>query len=134
MRLEGFVDISGMLRCGVYALCAKGVVVYVGKSKAMIARIATHRSNYQSKRKGKQSERPEWLSAVKGIFFDEVHVYPCALHELDVVERKMIDLYRPRYNQYLKPEGVGKVPLSLTINGVSLILNAPVRAEIVRRI
>lgn len=134
MELSGFADISGCLRCGVYALCAKGQVVYIGKSKAMLVRVYTHRNNYQSKRRGKQGDRPEWLSAVKGIYFDEVHIHPCRLDELDRLERQMIDLHRPRYNQYLKGDGKITAPMGLTINGISLMLNATPSVQVVRRI
>ena len=37
MQLEGFTDVSTLLRAGVYALCKRGVVIYVGKSKSLYA-------------------------------------------------------------------------------------------------
>jgi hypothetical protein len=37
------------------------------------------------------------------MLFDEVHVLPCRIEDLDVVERAMIELYRPFYNIKLKP-------------------------------
>ncbi len=100
--LEGFVNVSAMLSPGVYALLRDGVVVYVGQSKRPLSRIAAHKSNW-----GRKSV-PTWLPAsVRGILFDEVHVLPCRVEDLDAVEAAMINLYKPRYNIRIKtPEPV----------------------------
>lgn len=101
--LEGFVDASVMLRPAVYALVRNGVVVYIGQaSKAAIARIEAHRSNWGRKR------LPAWMPAsLRGVLFDQVFVLPCNPDDLDIVESTMINLYKPRYNIKLKtPESV----------------------------
>jgi len=41
----GFLNISKLMHCGVYALVKKGQVVYVGKSKQPMMRIYTHVRN-----------------------------------------------------------------------------------------
>lgn len=91
-REPEFFDVSEMLCCGVYVLLRKNVVVYVGQSRKMLKRIYTHdntighRSPVGYKRK------------TKGISFDEVHVRPCKVEELDALEQILIAKYQPRYN------------------------------------
>lgn len=95
--LEGFVDVSVMLKPAVYALLRDGVVVYVGQSKKPLSRIEAHRSNW-----GRKST-PAWMPpSLKGILFDSVHVLPTRIEDLDRVEKAMIELYKPRYNIKLK--------------------------------
>ncbi len=96
--LEGFIDVTPILRCGVYALVRDGVVVYVGQSKKMLSRVEAHRSNW-----GRKST-PSWMPAsFRGVLFDQVFVMPCRVEDLDRLERAMIDLYSPKYNIKLKP-------------------------------
>lgn len=130
LQLEGFVDISTILRCGVYALCKRGVVIYVGKSKSLYARIYTHR-NLSSRGKGKKV--PEWMpQSLKGIQFDQVFIRPCTLEQLDELEAEMINRYKPHYNINLK--NTRKVSLGLvTIGGVQLNLAAPARPQSLAR-
>ena len=122
MQLEGFTDVSGVLRGGVYALCAKGVVIYVGKSKAMIARINSHRRAWIDKRKGQSGWIADMLG-IPGLLFDEIHVRPCPPHALDALEREMIDKYKPRYNTQLKTSQKIRAPISVTIGAQTLQLN-----------
>lgn len=134
MHLEGFTEISPILRAGVYALCAKGRVIYVGKSKAMIARIAAHRNAYRDKRA--KNGQGSWLSdtlGIPGLLFDEIHVYPCRLDELDRIERAMILKYSPHYNIQLKSQ-VTRAPLSVLVAGVQVTINPRVVETIRRRI
>jgi hypothetical protein len=92
--LEGFVDVSVILRPAVYALVRNGVVVYIGQaSKAAIARVEAHRSNWGRKRV------PAWMPvSLRGVLFDQIFVFPCKVDDLDAVEVAMINLYKPRYN------------------------------------
>ena len=132
MQLEGFVEVSAVLRSGVYALCAKGQVIYVGKSKAMIARIAAHRQAWISKRKGKVG----WITDTLGIpaiLCDEIHVVAVPPHLLDQVEAEMINRYKPRLNEQLKTTAKVQMPSTLTIAGKTLSL-APPRVVVERRI
>lgn len=117
MELSGFIGVSDVLRSGVYALVHKGVVVYVGKSKTMLARIYTHRAQWGKK-------FMPWLP-VKGILFDEVFVRPCALAVIDELEYDMINLYKPKHNIQLKHFGKSLAPITLTIRGVDVVLNRP---------
>lgn len=131
MQLEGFIDVSASLRTGVYALVSKGVVIYVGKSKAMLARINAHRKAFADKRKGEG-----WIAeklGIPGLRFDEVHVRTCPAHEVDALEREMIDKYKPRYNVQLKTSLAIRAPITLNIGGAVIGLNKPIQ-RIERRI
>lgn len=134
MHLDGFVDISPVLRAGVYALGFHGQIVYVGKSKSMYSRVYSHRNQWNNARRGKAG--PSWLPAsVKAILFDEVYIRPCSLEALDALEREMIDRYKPKYNIVHKTKEKVSVPITLNVGGVLLALNAHIKPpEIVRRI
>lgn len=119
--LEGFINVTPVLRSGIYALLHAGVVVYIGQSKKPLSRIEAHRSLWGRKR------TPGWLP-IKGMLFDEVHVLPCRIEDLDVVERAMIDLYKPKYNVKLKLPSHVPTTTELTItlpNGAVVPFNVP---------
>lgn len=96
--LEGFINATAMLRPGVYALVHGGVVVYIGQSKKPLSRVEAHRSLWGRKQR---SPAPGWLP-IKAILFDEVHVLPCRVEDLDRLEAALINLYKPKYNVKLK--------------------------------
>jgi hypothetical protein len=129
MQLSDFLDISPILRCGVYALCKRGVVIYVGKSKSLYSRIYTHK--HFANRGAKGRPIPDWLP-IKGIQFDEVFIRPCLIDDLDRLEREMINLYKPRYNQSLKNNLRVAIPSTFSVGGVQL--NVPPRPQIERRL
>lgn len=130
MVLEGAVDVSQILRSGVYALCAKGAVIYVGKAKGLYSRIYTHKNLARKGQKGQKI--PSWLP-VKGFVFDEVFVWPCRLEEIDRLEAEKINKYKPRYNESLKNGLKVKAPIELVIGGKTVTLNRP-REEFHRRV
>ena len=88
--VEGSFDISAVLRQGVYMLLRGEKVVYVGKSKCMLLRVAAHRSLARRR-------VPDWLP-IRGIVFDNVHVIPCHPDRIDALERGLIDFYQPHHN------------------------------------
>ena len=133
MQLDGFVDASQILRSGVYALCAKGRVIYVGKSKSMIGRINTHRRAHIDKRKRKEESWIVQTLGIPALWFDEIHIRPTPLHLLDAVEREMIDRYKPHYNQQLKTNAMIRAPLNIVIGALTLQLNAPHSPLVTRR-
>lgn len=118
MRLEGFADVSVLLRAGVYVLAYRGQIVYVGKSKSLYARIYAHRSAWSRSRQGKPLPR---FVPVKGILFDEVHIQSCSLEALDAKERELIAKYNPKHNVHHRP----KVPVSIVVRGVAMAFNQP---------
>lgn len=117
MELSGFIGVSGVLKSGVYALVHLGRVVYIGKSKTMLARIYTHRAQWGRK-------AMPWLP-VKGILFDEVFIRPCPLDRIDSLEYDMINLYKPKYNVQLKHTGRSNAQVELKYKDLTLILNKP---------
>lgn len=125
--LEGFVNVSAVLRSGIYALLYNGVVVYIGKaSKAPLDRIYAHRSLRARK-------APAWLP-IKGMLFDEVHVLPCPPDRLDEVERAMVDLYKPKYNVKLKSPHPVATEFNIATAVCVVAVNAkPASRGIVRR-
>jgi hypothetical protein len=125
--LEGFVNVSAMLRPGVYALVKDGVVVYVGQSKKPLSRVEAHRSLWGRKK------APGWLP-IRGILFDEVHVMPCRVEQLDEVERALIDLYKPKFNVKLKSPLPVTTEFAITVGDCVIAMNAPpARSGFVRR-
>lgn len=117
--LEGFINVSAILSAGVYALVREGVVVYVGQSKRMLSRVSAHKSNWGRK------NQPAWLPAsVRGVLFDEVHVLPCRVEDMDQLEAALIDLYKPRYNIKLKAPTPTVTSLTITTHsGITVPLN-----------
>lgn len=124
--IEGFVEVSAILRAGVYALVRDGAVVYVGKSKRMLARIEAHRSLW-----GRRSA--PWLP-IKGVLFDEIHVMPCRVEDLDRIERAMIDLYKPKFNIKLKSPQPISTPFTITIASATVHINPKPAPKFERRI
>lgn len=98
VQVEGFVDVSVMLRSGVYLLLHQGAVVYVGKSQVMLGRVYSHRVAWGRKSRTRQTA----LIPPKGILFDQVLVRPCPLHLIDELEAELIAKHHPRYNTQLK--------------------------------
>ncbi len=131
MQLEGFTDASHILRAGVYALVSRGRVIYVGKSKRMLSRIDQHRAAYTAKRKRGNSWLIETLG-IAAITFDEIHIRPCRLEELDDLEREMITRYQPQYNTKLRTPG--RLPEIMTMpSGLSVSLVPPAAPTLSRR-
>lgn len=127
LMLEGFVNVTPVLRSGIYALLYGGIVVYIGQaSKAPVDRIYAHRSLRSRK-------APAWLP-IKGMLFDEVHVLPCHVDRLDEVERAMIDLYKPKYNVKLKSPQPVATEFTIRVNDCVVAMNAkPASGRVVRR-
>lgn len=123
MELQGFSDVTAVLKQGIYALVAGGRVVYIGKAKAMLVRVYNHRSNARK-------HSPVWLSDLaKGIVFDEVHVRPCHPDEIDDLEHALINFYKPRYNIQFKHFGNPRMKAPLEIkspSGVSVFMGGAI--------
>lgn len=133
MQIEGFMEISEALKCGVYVLVSRGAVVYVGKSKCMLVRIYSHRNA-----KSKRGTLPSWFP-VKGIAFDEIHICPCHPDLIDKLEYDMINRYKPRFNDRLKNSLPISAPFTLKIGELAIAVKAgttihPTIGHIERRI
>jgi hypothetical protein len=81
----------------VYALCWKGEVVYVGQSKGIHTRIASHWNSYQRWRNGKPLKPDLFV-----IEFDNVWLKYCHETQANNLEWAMIQKYHPKYNVMLK--------------------------------
>ena len=113
----GFVEITEVLRQGVYLLVHRETVVYVGKAKVMLGRLYTHRTAW-----GKKSRKAiTGAIPAKGMLFDRVFVQPCHSYEIDDLEEALIQKYQPRYNTQHKttvpPEMVGIVSRIIASRG-----------------
>lgn len=127
--LDGFLDITPVLRAGVYALTWRDVVVYVGQSRNLLGRLGAHRARSAGK------TLPSW-HPVRRVQFDGVHVYPCGPDDLDALEREMINRFRPRHNVHHKPPSGTPMlaPVDVTIGDFQWRLNRePEVIGIVRR-
>jgi hypothetical protein len=87
---------TGGMVSGVYFLCKGDQVVYVGQSGTVVVRIASH-----------IAER------CKDFDHGRVFFLPCPKDQLFAVERRYIELLRPRYNgnAFPRDEPVKPVPL-----------------------
>ena len=80
--MEEFVDVSVILRAGVYLLYRRGRVVYVGKSRRLLHRLYSHRNAR----------------------FDAMKVVAVADELLDATEQALIAYFKPIYNANHKPK------------------------------
>jgi hypothetical protein len=123
-ELQGFIEVSEVLRSGVYALLLKGEVVYVGKSKCMLSRIEAHRGLFRRR-------APSWMP-IKGVQFDQAYVRPCPVAMLDALELEMINLYKPKLNERLKNNEKVKLEINALVAQMSGI--APPQPTVERRL
>lgn len=126
--LEGFVDVSGLLRCGVYVLRYRGSVVYIGKARQILARVYQHRDLWAQARK---TRLPSFL-AKKGVLFDEVFIKPCSPDRVDDLERELIARFRPKHNTLLQPPPTA--PIEIVIGGLTLVAQPKAPERLNRRI
>ncbi len=119
VELSGFIDVSAVLQGGVYVLVHRGEIVYIGKAKRMLNRVYAHLSIASAKAK---RTVPSWLP-IAGVYYDAIFIRPCHPDHVDALEREMIDLYRPRHNDRLKPTGPIKAPFSIRVGDVSFPFN-----------
>jgi len=69
----------------VYFLFRRSEIVYIGQSKGWLSRVVEHLCKSE-------------------IIFDSYTFLPCLAKNLDVVERRYIEKYRPKYNKIFNPE------------------------------
>ena len=108
-KMEGFVHFREVLSpTAVYVLWWRGKVVYVGKSKNIYARLATHKQNLMRKR----NDLTPYADKSAPFEFDDVWVRFMPVDELDREETKLILHYRPKYNIQLNHPSydMSKVP------------------------
>lgn len=131
LAIEGFANVTEILRGGVYILVHKSEVVYVGKSKRMLNRIPVHLKAWAARRREKM---PHFVQEA-GIYYDEVHIRPCHPDQIDALEQAMIEMFKPKFNTQHKAPGPTSIPIQIKVGTATVMLGAPARSEpIVRRI
>ena len=92
---------AGGVPSGIYLLVKEGVVVYVGKSENVFSRVSVH---WEQLRRAKAGLTVSWrnLAKKKLIEFDEVELIPLPIGNLDKEEERLIQVYRPEHNVFLK--------------------------------
>jgi hypothetical protein len=84
LSLEGIEDIRevDLARSGIYFLCDRCTILYIGQSKYVTARIGAHSSRFT---------------------FNVVYFLPWPADDLDRIEEALIDALAPPLNQRIKP-------------------------------
>jgi hypothetical protein len=88
----GFHSLGVALRSAVYMLVYKGKVMYVGQSTQPLVRVYSH---IRSKKMKQTTFGPRMLRTIP---FDDIWLRPCAVSELNEVEKGLILKYRPQFN------------------------------------
>lgn len=126
---EGYVDVSFMLHCAVYALLQNGKVVYVGQSKNPLTRVYSHAS-YRGKL---EPWKAGYTTRKVGFKFDTIWVMPCMLRDLDRLEAEQITKWQPKHNTRGRKPNT-PLDLNLLMASVSARIGPPVEAPIRRRV
>lgn len=72
-------DMTQILGAGAYVLSRRSAVVYIGRTKSLLARLHAHR-------RARAGHLPRVLAGLApGISFDSVQIIPCRVDELDSV-------------------------------------------------
>ena len=103
--LVSCVDVTAILRWGVYVLSYQGKVVFVGKSKCPIVQIAAHRSLAHKR-------MPEWVT-FKGVVFDCVEIFPSHPDRIDTLYADLVTALNPPAHP--KPQAQAPPHLNLPI-------------------
>jgi len=91
MMLENFIDVSEALRPGIFVLCLRGRVVFVGRAtKLMMGSIVDHRYH----------DFPSWVPRVE---FDQVLVRAVHPDRVKETYRALIRHYDPIHNRANSP-------------------------------
>src|SRR5258705_247134 len=124
MREHGFMDVTKLMHCGVYALVRKGEVVYVGKSKQPLMRIFRHVSN-RGKPLGQKLFGGYSSPAQdgKGIMFDTIWFLLCMLGQLYTMEVRFIKMFMQKHNVKHTPD-----PKSRPVRGPTIPIPDDIKA------
>lgn len=123
--MDGFVDVSALLRSGVYALSHRGKVVYIGRSGVLLDRLHAHMRHAQRATQGRTPSK----TLVRRIVFDAMHIRACHPDNAAALERQLIAQHNPRYNDLLR----SGEPLELNIGGKTMVLRPKPQTNGLRR-
>jgi excinuclease UvrABC nuclease subunit len=99
------INVSSLLKPGVFLLLRGERVAYVGKAKCILAALANHTIR-------NRTALPAWFP-VQRIPFDGIEIIPCDTTRAAALATALISLYKPVHNRSLKP-GQGD-PLEIVI-------------------
>lgn len=115
LKRLGFKDLSYLMHSGIYVLCLKGEVVYVGQTINIFGRL------------DKEDHRHR--------VYDKIYFVRCELYELNRIETLMIMKLKPKhqttYNTNTNPDlrnmsltgaGPSEVTFGITVGGTQLQL------------
>ena len=85
------IDVTSVLRQGVYVLWYEARCAYVGRSALPIVQLMLHRSN-------RRPFNPSALGTVRGISYDRVEIYPASGRSAQHLEASLITRLRPLHN------------------------------------
>lgn len=91
------IDVSDMLKPGVYILSLGSRVVYVGRAKCILAAIADHRTAV-----GSRTPLPHWFP-VQAVRFDSIDIIPMPYEQAFSLVQAMIEFHQPTHNIHRQP-------------------------------
>ena len=94
--MDNWIRIGDLLKPGVYSLSWRGKIVFVGKSKCLLATLAAHRAANSGPR------LPEWFP-IKRMQFDDMAMIPCSMDRALLLLPALIEMHRPVHNIHNKP-------------------------------
>ena len=94
--VDNWVNISDLLKPGVYSLLWRGKIVFIGKAKCLLVALAAHRAVCSGPR------LPEWFPT-KRVQFDGMQVIPCASDRAALLLPALIAMHQPTHNIHSKP-------------------------------
>lgn len=84
------IDVSALLRPGVFLLWAHNRVTYVGKARCLLAGIAVHQAINR--------DLPSWVPLHR-IRFDKIEIIPCDTTRATALALALIELHNPLHNR-----------------------------------
>ncbi len=94
--VDNWVNISDLLKPGVYSLLWRGKIVFIGKTKCLLVALAAHRAVVSGPR------LPEWFPT-KRVQFDGMQMIPCASDRAALLLPALIAMHQPTHNIHSKP-------------------------------
>lgn len=92
------IDVSEVLKAGVYVLRLRGKVMFVGWAKSMIGMVNAHQYN-------RARYTPVW-DPIVGVQFDSASVIPCGPDRAKSILADLIAEHDPIYNRPINLEEV----------------------------
>lgn len=85
------INVSDILRPGVYLLYHSGRVTYVGKAKCILAALTNHVIRNRTR-------LPLW-APIPVIHFDAIEIIPCDTHRAIALQASLITIHSPTHNR-----------------------------------